>query len=299
MAKNNLIIDGTKKGASSLVFRDSFILSSSQSGWNGIDFEYHHQQPASMREHQNTELIISVIHSPTLIQRRLAGELRTESSQVGEVQVNPAYSPHAASWDSPISFAILLIKSSEIASATFDYADLGLVEILPHFSRADPLLYGLTQSLKVQMELKCTASKIYLESIRSAAIFHLLQNYSNRKISTISASDGLSKQSLKKAIECIHNNFQKDLGLFELANLVGLSSRYFSELFKVSTGYSPCDYLLKFRLAQASRLLVTTKLPIVDVARHSGFSSSSNFCRAFRKYYSISPKKYSQDNIRA
>lgn len=298
MTKNNLIIDGVREGASSLVFHDSVTLSSFQSGWNNIDFEYHHQQPGSMPEHQNTELIISSIHSPTLTQRRIAGEFREEISRVGEVQVNPAHSPQAASWDSPISFSILLLKSSEITSATFDYADPGLVEILPHFSRVDPLLYGLMQSLKMQMELKYTVSKVYLESIRSTAIFHLLQNYSNRRIGTINASEGLSKQSLKKAIDYIHNNFQKDLGLFELADLVGLSSRYFSELFKASTGYSPCDYLLKFRLAQASRLLVTTKLSVVDVARHSGFSSSSNFCRAFRQYNSISPNKYRQENVR-
>jgi AraC family transcriptional regulator len=291
------IIDGTKKGASSLVFRNSFILSSSQNGWSGIDFEYHHQQPGSMPEHQNTELIISAIHSnPMSIQRRLASELREESGRVGEVQVNPAYSPHAASWDNPVSFSILLLKSSEIASATFDYADPGSIEILPHFSRADPLLYGLMQSIKVQMELKYTVSKIYLESIRSAAIFHLLQNYSNRKISTVSAADGLSKQSLKKAIDYVHNNFQKDLGLFELADLVGLSSRYFSELFKASTGDSPCDYLLKFRLTEAAKLLLTTELPVSDIANFTGFSSASNFCRAFRKHYSISPSRYRGKN---
>lgn len=292
MTKNSLIIDGTKKGASSLVFHDNAIISSSQNVWDDINFEYHHQQPGSMPEHQNTELIVSAIHNPTPIQRRLAGELREESGRVGEVQVNPAYSPHAASWGNPVSFSILLLKSSEIASATFDYADPGSIEVLPHFSRADPLLYGLMQSVKVQIELKYTASKIYLESIRSTAIFHLLQNYSNRRISAVKASGGLSEQSLKKAIDCIHNNFQKDLGLFELADLAGLSSRYFSELFKASTGYSPYDYLLKFRLAQATKLLLTTELPVSDVANFAGFSSANNFCRAFRKYYSTSPSRY-------
>jgi|GEM_PF-6043484 len=299
MTQKNLVIDGTKERASSIVLADNVIVSSSQNGWNDINFEYHHQQPASIPEHQNTELVIAIGHSPMLIRRWLAGEFREENTQVGEIQVNPAYSPQSCSWESPISFSLLLLKSNEIINATFDYADPDLLEVLPHFSTPDPLIYGLAQSLKVQMELNYTASKIYLESIRSMAIFHILQNYSNQKIGDINALEGLTTQGLKRAIDYIHNNFQRDFGLTELASLVGLSSRYFSELFKTSTGYSPFDYLLKFRLSQASKLLLTTKIPIFDVARRTGFSSSNNFCRAFRKCYSISPNKYRQDRTRS
>ena len=298
MSQKTLVIDGTKERASSIVLSGNVVISSSQNGWNDINFEYHYQQAAFIPEHQNTELVIAIGHSPMLIRRWLAGEFREENTQVGEIKVNPAYSPQSCSWDSPISFSLLLLKSTEIANATFDYADPDLVEVLPHFSQADPLIYGIAQSLKMQLDRNYTASKIYLESIRSTAIFHILQNYSNQKISDINALDGLTTQGLKKVIDYIHNNFQKDFGLAELASLVGLSNRYFSELFKTSTGYSPFDYLLKFRLAQASKLLITTKFPIFDVARRTGFSSSNNFCRAFRKYYSISPNKYRQDNAR-
>jgi AraC family transcriptional regulator len=298
MAQNNLVIDGTKERASSIVLSDNVVISSSHNGWNDINFEYHYQQAASIPEHQNTELVIAIGHSPMLIRRWLAGEFREEHTQVGEIQVNPAYSPQSCLWESPISFSLLLLKSTEIANATFDYADPDLVEVLPHFSQADPLIYGIAQSLKMQMELNYTVSKIYLESIRSTAIFHILQNYSNQKVSDINALDGLTTQGLKKVIDYIHNNFQKDFGLAELASLVGLSSRYFAELFKTSTGYSPFDYLLRFRLSKASQLLLTTKFPIFDVARRTGFSSSNNFCRAFRKHYTTSPNKYRQDNTR-
>ncbi|AFY92768.1 helix-turn-helix domain-containing protein [Chamaesiphon minutus] len=298
MTQKSLVIDGKKEGASSVILSDNVILSSSQNGWNDIDFEYHYQQAAFIPEHQNTELVIAIGHSPMLIRRWLAGEFREEHTQVGEIQVNPAYSPQSCSWESPISFSLLLLKSTEIANATFDYADPDLVEVLPHFSQADPLIYGIAQSLKMQLDRNYTASKIYLESIRSTAIFHILQNYSNQKTTDLNALGGLTTQDFKKVIDYIHSNFNKDFGLAELSNLVGLSSRYFSELFKTSTGYSPFDYLLKFRLAQASKLLLTTKLPIFDVAQQTGFSSSNNFCRAFRKHYTISPNKYRQDNTR-
>jgi AraC family transcriptional regulator len=296
MAQKELIIEVTKKGASSAFFRDNARLSSFEKGWKGIDFEYHYQNPAFIPEYQSTELVIAIGHSPMLIERRLAGEFRKETTQTGDIQVNPAYSPHGTLWESPISFSLLMLRSSELAKAIFDYADPGLVEILPCFSKPDSLFYGIAQALKFHLEHNITASKIYIESLRLAATFHLLQNYSNRKIADINTQGGLAQESLRNVIDYIHEHYQEDFGLTELANLTGFSIRYFSELFKISTGYSPFDYLLKFRLSKASQLLLATKLPIFDVALRTGFSSASNFSRAFRRFYSTSPAKHRQEN---
>lgn len=296
MAQKELIIDAAKQGASSIIFRDNARLSSFDKGWQGIDFEYHYQNPGFFNECQSTELIIAIGHSPMKIKRRLAGKLVEEHTQIGDIQVNPAYSPHGTSWDSPISFSLLMLKSAEFAKAIFDYADPDSIEILPHFSRSDKLIYEVAESLRVHMEQDISATKVYIEMLRLTATIQLLEKYSNRKIGDITTQGGLDAKSLDKVIDYIHNHFQEDFGLTELANLVGLSTRYFSELFRISTGRSPFDYLLNFRLNKASRLLSTTKLPIFDIALRTGFSSTSNFSRAFRKCYSVSPNKYRQDN---
>lgn len=291
-----LIIEASKQGASSAIFRDNARLSSFEQGWKGIDFEHHYQNPGFIPEYQSTELVIAIGHSPMSIKRRLAGKFKEENTQIGDIQVNPAYSPHGTSWDSPISFSLLLLRASEFTSATFDYADPDSVEILPHFSRSDLLIYGIAQALKIQMESDIKASKIYIETLRLAATFHILENYSNQKIISIDMQGGLTKKNLNKVLEYIHDHFQEDFGLTELAGLVGFSTRYFSELFKISTGSSPFEYLLSFRLSKASQLLRTTNLPVFDVALRSGFSSASNFSRAFRKRYSVAPIKYRQDS---
>jgi AraC family transcriptional regulator len=277
MAQEELIIESAKPGASSIIFQDNARLSSFDKGWKGIDFEYHYQKPGFSPECQSTELIIAIGHSPMLIKRRLAGKLREENTQIGDIQVNPAYSPHGTSWESPISFSLLMLRSSELARAIFDYADPDGVEILPHFSQSDLLIYGVGHSLKNLIEHGISVSKIYLESVRSTVMYHVLENYSNRKIVDINTQGGLPQKSLNKIIDYIHDHYQEDIGLTEIANLSGFSTRYFSELFKISTGHSPFDYLLNFRLSKASQLLSNTKLPIFDIALRTGFSSSNNF----------------------
>jgi hypothetical protein len=90
MRQKNLVIDGTKEKASSTILSDNVILSSSQNGWNDIiNFEYHYQQAAFIPEHQNTELVIAIGHSPMLIQRWLAGKFREENTQALVVQKTP------------------------------------------------------------------------------------------------------------------------------------------------------------------------------------------------------------------
>jgi AraC family transcriptional regulator len=295
--QKKIIIDGTIPGASSTVFPTSSKLSSYKDGWNDINYEYHYQPPGFLPECNNTELVIAIGHSPMSIQRRLAGEFREENTQPGDILVNPAYSPQAGSWESSIAFSLWLLKSKDIAQTAFDHIDPDHIEVLPHFSKPDPLIYGLAESLKMQIELDLVPDKLYLESIRSTAIFHVLRHYSNRKIIDINTPGGLTTQSLKTVIDYINANFYKDFGLTELANLVGISNRYFSELFKKSTGFPPSVYVLKFRLFKAEKMLLTTKLSIIDIASRAGFSSSNDLCRAFRKYYNKSPQKFREHNL--
>lgn len=293
---SELIIESAKPGASSLIFSNNARLSSFDQGWKGIDFEYHYQNPGFSPECQSTEMIIAIGHNPMAIRRRLAGKIKDESTQIGDIQVNPAFSPHGTSWESPISFSLMMIRADELAKAIFDYADPDLIEVLPHFSKPDSLIHGIAETLRFQLEHNIKSSKIYLESLRLSVTFHVLQNYSNRKIRDINTQQGLAYKSLKEVVDYIHDHYQEDFGITELAILTGFSARYFSELFKVSTGYSPFDYLLKFRMSKASELLLSTKLPIFDVALRTGFSSPNNFSRAFRRYYSISPSEYRKNN---
>jgi hypothetical protein len=55
MAQNNLVIDGTKERASSIILSDNVVISSSQNGWSDINFEYHYQQAAFIQPFQREQ----------------------------------------------------------------------------------------------------------------------------------------------------------------------------------------------------------------------------------------------------
>ena len=69
----------------------------------------------------------------------------------------------------------------------------------------------------------------------------------------------------------------------------GVSEREVRRLFQHDLAISPKAYHRSLRLQKARSMLQQTDLPVSEVALRLGFSSSSDFCRAFRREFGVSP----------
>lgn len=94
-------------------------------------------------------------------------------------------------------------------------------------------------------------------------------------------------------IAFIHDNIGKNLSLKELAAHFYLHSSYCSELFKKTTGQTFSDYVKDLRMKKAAELLKDPKLTVADVCRRVGYNDYFYFIKAYKKYYGITPAKYS------
>ncbi|NRF94341.1 helix-turn-helix domain-containing protein [Paenibacillus frigoriresistens] len=88
------------------------------------------------------------------------------------------------------------------------------------------------------------------------------------------------------------------LGLCEEASVAGvakelnLSRSQCSKLFSKVYGLSPRQYVSRQKLNLAKELLVTTNLPMTDIAEKLGFHSASHFSRQFRRWTGLSPSEF-------
>lgn len=78
----------------------------------------------------------------------------------------------------------------------------------------------------------------------------------------------------------------------ELAAQVGLSTSHFAALFRKATGGGVIEYVKRLRIARASELLVTTAMPVADVARAVGYDDPFYFSRQFRAVHDCSPTAF-------
>lgn len=112
------------------------------------------------------------------------------------------------------------------------------------------------------------------------------RNSEDNKITKIRA------KTMSRILEYIDDNFQKKLTLGELAEKENLSLSYLSHAFKDSMGISFQEYLKHKRFENASRLLQSSEMNLLDISIASGFSDVRYMMKAFSEIAGCSPAEY-------
>jgi len=97
---------------------------------------------------------------------------------------------------------------------------------------------------------------------------------------------------VKDAIDFIEANFNSGITVKDMAEKACYSLHHFIRIFKKTTGYSPYEYLVKYRINKAKTLLDSTDKTIEEISHSVGFESASNFVRTFRQLEDMTPLKY-------
>ena len=138
------------------------------------------------------------------------------------------------------------------------------------------------------------------ESTSFDEIAAILSSITERMSGMIFSFHGVRHFSaLRKAERYIWSHYTRKLSLKEIANASGLSAPYFSTVFKEEMGENLSNYLNKLRIEKASAMLVTTNMPISEVATACGFEDQSWFSKIFKNNTNLTPGKYRELGIHA
>lgn len=113
-----------------------------------------------------------------------------------------------------------------------------------------------------------------------------------RRASDQAAQDRAGQRRIVEAVRRIDEDPDESLTLDALAAVSGLSPFHFLRTFRAATGLSPHQYVLRARLRRAATRLVLGPSRIADIAFECGFGDVSNFNRAFRREFGVSPRRY-------
>jgi AraC family transcriptional regulator len=103
---------------------------------------------------------------------------------------------------------------------------------------------------------------------------------------------GLPPRRLQRVFSHIRENIARDLSVSELAQTVGMSQYYFSKLFKMSTGTTPHQYVMRQRVERAQEHLRGSRTALAGIATLVGFETQSHFTSVFRRLVGATPKHY-------
>jgi AraC-like DNA-binding protein len=103
-----------------------------------------------------------------------------------------------------------------------------------------------------------------------------------------------TSQLVKQALAYVHHNYTAPIGRKDIADAVGVSENYLSQIFRQETSLSPLDYLNRFRIARAKEYLLKSDESISQVALRVGYNDPAYFSRVFRKQVGCSPQEFRQ-----
>ena len=120
----------------------------------------------------------------------------------------------------------------------------------------------------------------------------IVDAYLSATLAPIEVVGGLPPRRLQRVFSHIRENINRDLSVTELAQVVGMSQYYFSKLFKMSTGTTPHQYVMRQRVERAQEHLREGQMPLAEVATQVGFETQSHFTSVFRRLVGATPKRY-------
>lgn len=90
----------------------------------------------------------------------------------------------------------------------------------------------------------------------------------------------------------IDSHLDENISLSYFEETCFLCKEYLLKLFKNEFGYTIYEYTLKKRMELAKELILNTDCDIRDITSQVGYNDTNYFCKAFKRYYGISPAKF-------
>ena len=100
---------------------------------------------------------------------------------------------------------------------------------------------------------------------------------------------GLAPWQMRRTAQVLNERLGSKVTLARLAGECGVSVAHFGRAFRQTTGRTPHRWLVEQRVEHAKRLLVTSALPLAEIAAICGFADQSHFTRVFSQLVGSGP----------
>ncbi|KRE86465.1 AraC family transcriptional regulator [Paenibacillus sp. Soil766] len=139
--------------------------------------------------------------------------------------------------------------------------------------------------LEMQQELQ-----LLLREVCAFAASRIEANQTKERTETL-------RELIAKVMQYIEDQYQDaNLNVNTIGENFALRGSYVSKLFKDQTGEGLLDYITKYRIQQAKKMISYKQDSISEIARLVGYNEVATFIRVFKKYEGITPGKYKEMN---
>ena len=184
------------------------------------------------------------------------------------------------------AFLPMLSANTKLFHFLLDPSTNQFSDVYIHYKVEDDCnIRALLEMMVVEYANRQEDTQVVLKSLTLSFLIQIARQYvhANREPANESPSE--------KIVQYIGEHVDT-VTLKGIAKHFSYHPNYVSTLLHREVGRSFSEILLALRMERAVILLKGTSLPVEEISSVLGYSNSSNFYKAFRDYYHVSPREY-------
>lgn len=107
-----------------------------------------------------------------------------------------------------------------------------------------------------------------------------------------------NRDSFKKLIEWIKQNYASKPTVKQAAQMVGLDQYYFCKQFKKLTGRTFIEFVNIYRVSKAEELLKSSEATVSEIALSIGCENTAYFTRLYKQYMGVTPSESRKSSVK-
>ncbi|TYS18556.1 response regulator [Rossellomorea vietnamensis] len=147
--------------------------------------------------------------------------------------------------------------------------------------------------------LKPISKKALIEAVEAAVQAvekqeraETIEKVVDKKLVQADSQNLSTRTPIREAVEYINKHLKSELTQKEVADHVHLNPSYLSVLFKEHVKMTFSEYVTRRRIQRGKDLLISTKLPINEIAEESGYKTAKYFIKIFKEQEGMTPSTY-------
>ena len=281
------------------------IVSSSERGWTNVRAERWNHQVGELHGilPRETELVV-LLSGRTLVDRRALGLRQSTLGLRGTAWLCPAgIQEDFIHVREPAENCLhLFLPAKPFADVIVQDLDVdpGRVSLRYDAIHYDPFIEQIALAINKELSAETSAGRLLVESLGHSLSAYLVQRYAELPVGVrhlSSSGKPIDNQRMSRVMEFIDARIDRNFTVADLAAVACMSPAHFARSFKTTTGRRPHEFVSRMRLKVAKQMLADRDRSMSDIALSTGFSSQSNFARAFRDSTGMTPGDYRVSQI--
>ncbi|MGY2134830.1 helix-turn-helix transcriptional regulator [Hymenobacter sp. HD11105] len=270
------------------------VQTSAAQAWPGLRVERFQLSAGGVPAHFHAQhlLLIHQAEPGVRASRPKGNRVEEELFRSGDAGLYPAGEYGPSAWDGPADVIHLHLDPQWLETCARQSLDLVHFNLRERFRFEDALLPHLGRQLLVAAGSEHALGQLYVEALGHALGYHLIEYHATYERRIVGTGARLSGGILARIDSYLEASAEQPITLAALADLANLSVFHFARRFKLTTGRSPYQYVIDWKIRRARQLLRAGELPVAAISDALGFASPAHFSAAFKRAVGQSPREF-------